>query len=309
VSQVNSSRIRNDRYQVVMLNQILKLLSVVIIAALAMRVPKAHSQNMTLEGQTGGFITPTAYTVPTEAGHLFSRPVVGFHFVAAGNVIGSVYTLSATEGLANRFEVGYTRSMHSNGDNPYYSPLWFFNGFHVIHGKATLITEEMGKRAWVPAVAVGGVFRWDGHYVSGAIARTTYNNGDVYIVATRTLRKIKPPLLLNFGVKGTNASIFGIGGNSPDFVARVFGGLGIALPLFHGLIAVPAAGFTQQPQRVKNLPGADIPTTLDYAVRITQRENPKWTFDAGVGQVAGWILPGVNLNARAVFGMGFAYKF
>jgi hypothetical protein len=309
VPQVNSFRTQNHRRRAVMPNQTLILLAVVTIAVLAMCVPKAHAQNMTLEGQTGGFITPTAYTVPTEAGHLFSKPVVGFHFVAAGNVIGSVYTLSATEGLANRFEVGYTRSMHSNGDNPYYSPLWFFNGFHVIHGKATLITEEMGKHAWVPAVAVGGVYRWDDHYVSGAIAHTTYNNGDVYIVATRTLRKIKPPLLLNFGVKGTNASIFGIGGNSPDFVARMFGGLGIVFPLPHGLIAVPAAGFTQEPQRVKNLPGADIPTTLDYAVRVTQRENPRWTLDAGVGQVAGWILPGVNLNARAVFGMGFSYKF
>ena len=290
-------------------NQTLKLLAVFTMAFLAMCTLKIHAQNMTLEGQTGGFITPTAYTVQSEAGHFFSKPVVGFHFVAAGSVIGSVYSLSATEGLANRFEVGYTRSMHSNGENPYYSPLWFFNGFHVVHGKARLITEEMGKHAWVPGIAVGGVYRWDDHYVSGAIAHTTYNNGDVYIVATRTLRKTKPPLLLNFGVKGTNASIFGIGGNSPDFVACMFGGLGIALPLPHGLIAVPAAGFTQEPQSVKNLPGADIPTTLDYAVRITQREDPKWTFDAGVGQVAGWILPGVNLEARAVFGMGVSYKF
>jgi len=269
----------------------------------------AHAQNMTLEGQTGGFITPTGYTVQSDAGHLFSKPVVGFHFVAAGNVIGSVYTLSVTEGLANRFEVGYTRSMHSNGDNPYYSPLWFYNGFGLVHGKANIITEEMGKHAWVPAVAVGGVYRWNDHYVSGAIANTTYNNGDVYIVATRTLRKMRPPLLLNFGVKGTNASIFGIGGNSPDFVACMFGGIGIALPLSHGYVAVPAAGFTQEPQRVKKLPGADIPTTLDYAVRITRIEDAKWTFDAGVGQVAGYILPGVNLNARAVFGMGLSYKF
>lgn len=306
---VISSRVQNDRHRAVKRNQTLRLLAVVSIAVLAMCTSKAHAQNMTLEGQTGGFITPTGYTVQSDPGHLFSKPVVGFHFVAAGNVIGSVYVLSVTEGLANRFEAGYTRSIHSNGDNPYYSPLWFFNGFNVVHGKATLINEEMGNHAWVPAVAVGGVYRWDDHYVSGAIAKTTYNNGDVYMVATRTLRKMKPPLLLNFGVKGTNASIFGIGGNSPDFVACMFGGLGIALPISHGYVAVPAAGFTQEPQRVKNLPGADIPTTMDYAVRITKIEDAKWTFDAGVGQVAGYILPGVNLHARAVFGMGFSYKF
>ena len=304
-----SSRVQNHRNHSVKPTQTLTLLTVIALAVLAVSTFAAHAQNMTLEGQTGGFITPTGYTVQSDAGHLFSKPVVGFHFVAAGNVIGSVYTLSVTEGLANRFEVGYTRSMHSNGDNPYYSPLWFYNGFGLVHGKANIITEEMGKHAWVPAVAVGGVYRWNDHYVSGAIANTTYNNGDVYIVATRTLRKMRPPLLLNFGVKGTNASIFGIGGNSPDFVACMFGGIGIALPLSHGYVAVPAAGFTQEPQRVKNLPGADIPTTLDYAVRITRIEDAKWTFDAGVGQVAGYILPGVNLNARAVFGMGLSYKF
>ena len=32
---------------------------------------------------------------------------------------------------------------------------------------------------------------------------------------------------------------------------------------------------------------ADLPTTLDYAVRITQREHPHFAFDIGIGQVAG----------------------
>ncbi len=271
--------------------------------------PAMRAQNMTLEGQTGGFITPTAYVVTSDPGHVFSHPVVGFHFVAAGNVIGDVYALSFTEGVANHFEFGYTRSLHTNGDNPYYSPLWFYNGFNVVHGKVAVIPETYKGHSWIPGVAVGGVYRNQVRYVSGAIAQKAYNNGDVYIVATRTLRTIKPPILLNFGFKGTNASIFGIGGNSPDFVGLMFGGIGFALPLPHGLIAVPAAGFTQEPRRVLNLPAADIPTTLDYAVRFTQRENPRFAFDVGIGQVAGEIIPGVNLEARHVFGMGLSYKF
>ena len=32
---------------------------------------------------------------------------------------------------------------------------------------------------------------------------------------------------------------------------------------------------------------AHIPTTLDYAVRVTQRDKPHFAFDIGVGQVAG----------------------
>ena len=58
---------------------------------------------------------------------------------------------------------------------------------------------------------------------------------------------------------------------------------------------MPAAGFTQEPATSKNLnlilypPGgrAHIPTTLDYAIRITQKDNPHFAFDIGVGQVAG----------------------
>src|SRR5450631_69643 len=210
VSQVKSSSFR--QFSPLCLFKFARL---AILATVAMLVvcagPAMRAQNMTLEGQTGGFITPTAYVVTSEPGHVFSHPVVGFHFVAAGNVIGDVYSMSFTEGVANHFEFGYTRSLHTNGNNPYYSPLWFYNGFNVVHGKFPLIPETFKGHAWVPAVAVGGVYRNQVRYVSGAIAQKAYNNGDVYIVATRTLRMTKPPILLNFGFKGSNASIYGIG--------------------------------------------------------------------------------------------------
>jgi hypothetical protein len=123
-----------------------------------------------------------------------------------------------------------------------------------------------------------------------------------------------------------------------------FGGLGIPLPLTHGFVAVPSAGFSQEPHSVKGLgpnsplgtppsaiplvaSRADLPTTLDYAVRVTQREHPHFSFDIGVGQVAGNIgstivpvaLPSppyvttvnvpVNLKARSVLGLGLSYRY
>ena len=285
------------------------LAAILLTLTLSLHKP-CFAQQLTLEGQTGGFITPTAYTV-SSPGHFFSHPAVGFHFVNAGNVIGSVYALSITEGFANRFELGYTRSLHSNGDNPFLSPFWEYNGFNVFHGKANVLPENFAHLPFLPAVGVGFVVRTQDHYVSGALANTTYNNEDVYIAATKdfTHAARRLPLLINFGFKGTNASIYGVGGNSPAFVGRLFGGVGFPLPGPFKTAIIPAAGFTQEPRSVKNLPGAVIPTTLDYAVRITQRENAHFAFDAGVGQVAGEILPGVNLNARAVFGMGLSYKF
>jgi hypothetical protein len=102
--------------------------------------------------------------------------------------------------------------------------------------------------------------------------------------------------------------------------------VGFPLPgPFHTAI-VPAAGFTQEPAHVKNLAalvpgGGHIPTTLDYAVRLTQREHSRFSVDAGIGQVAGQIgytelltpdgpvVVPVNLDARKVFGIGASVKF
>ena len=57
------------------------------------------AQNLTLEGQTGGFLTPTAYVVYADKGQTFSHPAVGFHFIDAKTVIGNIETFSVTEGF------------------------------------------------------------------------------------------------------------------------------------------------------------------------------------------------------------------
>ncbi|WP_263354637.1 DUF3034 family protein [Acidicapsa acidisoli] len=298
------------------------LASLVLIAVTGV----ARAQNLTLEGQTGGFITPTAYVVQSAKGSVFSRPSLGFHYVEAGSVIGNIYTGSITEGIANRAEVGYTRSAHTNGDNPYFSSLWEYSGMNVFHGKGVVVKEDSFGGKWMPGVAAGFVVRTGDHFVTGAIDSKTYTNGDVYVSATKTMADVHVPLLLNLGWKATNASIYGIGGQATRFGGRLFGGVGFPLPGPWGTAIVPAAGFTQEPPHVKNLAalvpgGGHIPTTLDYAVRITQREHPRFSFDVGVGQVAGQIgyteLPTplgpavvpVNLDARKVFGIGASYKF
>jgi hypothetical protein len=95
---------------------------------------------------------------------------------------------------------------------------------------------------------------------------------------------------------------------------------------------VPAVGFTQQPPQVVHLsailfppPGsAHIPTTIDYAVRVTQKDNPHFAFDIGVGHVAGvigqtavptgvanppFVLVPVDLKANTVFGTGLSVRY
>lgn len=306
-----------------------------VVALFAAVVTKA--QNLTLEGQTGGFITPTAYVVLTEKGRFWSHPAVGYHFVNASNVIGYVHTFSIEESFANRVEFGYTRSVHSKGNSPTFSSLWDYSGMNVFNAKAVAL-EDGQFGPWTPGIGAGFVLRTSDRFVSGALNREetgslkSYTNGDIYVAATKTWAHRPVPILLNFGWKGTNASIYGLGGQSTRFMGRLFGGLGFPLPLGHNFVAVPAVGFTQEPPQVVNLKpilfppgsGAHIPTTMDYAVRVTQRENPHFAFDIGVGHVAGvigdtavptgvpnppFVLLPIDLKANTVVGTGLSIRY
>jgi hypothetical protein len=299
-------------------------------------VSSLQAQHLTLEGQTGGFLTPTAYVVYTAPGKTFSSPAVGYHFIDASKVIGNVQTFSVVEGVANRAEIGYTRSVHTTGSATtaatlYLSNLWKYDGMNIVSGKLVLLKDGQGSPL-TPGVAVGGLARFGDHFVSGAIGKELggedkgYTNGDVYVAASKTWLHKPVPLLANLGWKVTNASIFGLGGQSTRFGGEFFGGLGIPLPLGHGMVVVPSGGFTREPKNVKNLKallpgGTHIPTTVDYALRITQKEHPHFSFDAGFGHVAGvigttYVVAGgkpvpvpVDLKANRVFGMGLSYRY
>ncbi|MGA3371969.1 MAG: hypothetical protein ABSC48_09430 [Terracidiphilus sp.] len=348
------------------------------VAMLATR--QLNAQYLTLEGQTGGFLTPTAYVVYMDKGQVFSHPAIGAHFINAANVIGNIETFSITEAFYGRAEVGYTRSVHQFGNSGTgsataafipggLSQLWNASGMNVFHGKVVGIKDgQFGP--WTPGVAVGGLVRTGDKFVTGeaAVVATeatdayceftgalgagvctlvpvpkakSYTNGDVYIAVTKTWAKKPVPFLANLGWKATNATIFGIGGQSTRFGGRLFGGLGIPLPIGHGIVAVPSAGFTQEPRTSKGLGTAsltslplvagkaDLPTTMDYAVRVTQRDKPHFAFDIGIGQVASNIgstytytftgsFPAdatptgtapINLQAKKVVGIGLSYRY
>jgi hypothetical protein len=301
-------------------------LSICGLLAVAM-VPASQlkAQHMTLEGYTGGFITPTAYVVYSDKGQFFSHPAVGYHFLNADKVIGDIHTFGIAEGFANRGEVAYARSVHVEGDSALFSNLWHHAGLNVISGKAVAIRDGQGSR-FTPGLAVGGVVRTSDRFVTGTLDAQSHTNGDVYVVATKTWLKPPVPLFLNLGWKATNAAILGIGGESTRFGGRLFGGLGIPLPGPWKTAIVPSAGFSQEPPQVKNLGSilvggkAHIPTTMDYALRITQAKKPHFSFDIGIGQVASNIgttyianpplgfVP-VNLQARHVLGMGLSYRY
>src|SRR5271166_3611146 len=166
----------------------LKLIPCVLLLG-ALPASRLTAQHLTLEGQTGGFLTPTAYVVYAEKGQFFSHPAVGFHYIDASAVIGNIETFNITESFASRAEAGYTRSVHQFGNQPVtgqtplgLSNLWNYSGMNVFHGKVVAINDGQFA-AWMPGIAIGGVIRTNDHFVSGAANKIltgtdkSYTNG------------------------------------------------------------------------------------------------------------------------------------
>jgi hypothetical protein len=268
----------------------------------------AAAQSLNWDGQTGVFITPLAYTAASP-GNGFGRPIVAYHFLNAGSVLGNFHTASVTIGLAGRAEFGYTRNFHQEGSTAGLSPLWD-SGFNLVHGKVNVVKENAGKQAWLPAFSAGFVARTQDRNVGGLLAtpHKSYSNADFYLVASKTITQTKVlPIVLNLGYKATNASVYGLAGNAPAYKGRLFGAAAFVVKGPAKSSIILGSEFSQEPREVQNLPGAIVPTTITYAVRVVPSEKRKFNIDFGVAQAAGQIAPGVNLNARHQFALGISY--
>jgi Protein of unknown function (DUF3034) len=289
---------------------------VVIAAIIACFDAKCVSaQSLNWEGQTGVFVTPLAYTLPSpEKG--VGKPVVAYHYLDAGAVLGGFHQLSISMGVFGRVEFGYTRDVHQDGSTAGLSNLWS-GGFNAFHAKVNVVDE---RRTWLPALSLGFVARSQVRNVGGVLQGKDTSNADFYAVATKTLTQIrKVPLVLNFGVKMTNSSLLGLVGNAPGYQGRLFGAAAFALKGPGRSTILLASEVLQEPRRVQGVPGIDLPTTLTYAVRIVPGgalplhgwgvESPRLTIDLGVAQAAGTVAPGLNLQARHQFALGVSYGF
>lgn len=278
------------------------LLSLAFFAAGA-----ASAQSLNWEGQTGVFVTPLAYTAASPKDSI-GKPIVAYHYLDAGAVLGGFHTASVTAGLFGRTEFGYTRTFHQSADTPGLSPLWN-GGFNIVHGKVNLVPENVRKTKWAPAISAGFVARTQVWHVSGELASPhhAYSNADFYAVATKTVTQTKLPLLFSLGYKATNASVFGLAGNAPAYTGRAFGAAAVVLKGPAKSTLILGSEFAQQPRQVQNLPGAIVPTTLTYAARVVPGEKTRLNVDFGVAQAAGNILPGVDLKARHQFALGISY--
>ena len=303
-----------------------KLVLVISLFLIASFSQSLFAQGLNWEGQTGALLTPFAYTAASPAGK-FGKPEVAFHYLNTGEVIGNDYQFSITEGIANRFEFGYTASLSSAGSTPFLSDL-FTNGYNTFHGKGIIIKENSWKKNWVPAIAAGAIGRvgiqriatstlWS-VAVAGAPVPAT-SNADFYVVGTKTITQIKGlPIVLNLGERVTNAQLWGAAGNAGVWQGRLFGAAAIVVKAPKKTTLILGSEFSQQPHNADGLRVADgvvptdavFPMSLSYFVRVVPHvEGTPLQIDFGVAQLAGNITPGVDLKARSQFGMGVSYHF
>lgn len=270
--------------------------------------PHAHAQQLGWEGETGVFVTPLAYTVGSSE-RKFAMPVVAYHFLNAGSVIGRYNQLSITSGYEKRVEFGYTRTIHDAGTNATLSPLWT-DGFNTFHAKGSLIAENAWKQPWMPQVSTGFMLRTQVRNVGGQMLNKDTTNADIYLVATKTITQLKPmSLILSGGVQGTNAELIGLGGNASKWGPVGFGTAAVVFPGPAKSAIVLGAEIAQQPRHPDQLPNAVIRTAFVYALRVIPSPRLKLNVDFGILEGPGQIAPGVDLKAKDCPGGAISYAF
>lgn len=270
---------------------------------------RATAQALNMDGQSGIFFQPWADVVPSPEDK-FGAPTAAFHIVDAGPVAGDYLNVGLEEGFGNWLEFGYTRSNHTDGGDPAISPLFNFAGMNIFNFKAKFLSANSHGRKYLPSLSIGGVLRTNDPFIVQAVRHTNATNGDVYFVGTKlVVIGNKFAFLLTGGVRGTNAQKYGYGGNAVDWEARAFGGIAFPIPIKKLVVIAPTFEIDQEPQLIKYVPGATVPTDLIYAVRISRQPDSRWAFDIGTGHVGASLEPGVNIKVNNAIAFAADFRF
>ncbi len=280
-----------------------------LILAPLLLIPRANAQSLTMDGESGIFLQPLADVVPSPQ-HKFGGPTVSFHAVDAGPVAGNYINSGVEEGFGNWLEFGYTRSNHTDGGDPTISPLFNFSGMNIFNVKAKVLPANYHGHKYLPAISVGGVLRTNDPFVVQDVKHKNATNGDVYLVGTKLFMVGKKFAFIgSAGVRGTNAQKYGYGGNTLNWQARAFGGVAFPIPIKNILVITPAFEVDQEPERIKYVPTARLPTDLIYAVRFSRQPDSRWSIDVGTGHLGATLAPGINIKVNNALAIAANYRF
>ncbi len=175
-----------------------------------------------LQGSGGIAFNPLAFTAGTqwEGGEtnsfngIVSKPQVGAWYVGLSDASINWYALGAAVTVLERFEIsgGYGGvNAHKYGDSS-------INTYNV-GAKLRLLDENAFESSWVPAIAVGGVYKYTDSRTVEALGLDD-NGFDAYVVASKLITQTPVPVLLSAGLLLSDEVVNGVvGHNHYDVVA------------------------------------------------------------------------------------------
>ncbi len=175
-----------------------------------------------LQGTGGIAFNPLAYTagLPWDGGtsndlnKVVSKPQVGAWYVNLNDADINWYAGSAAITFAQRLELSYGYgyiNARKYGDKSVET--------HNVGAKLRILDENAFDTSWVPAIAVGGVYKYTDSKTVDALGLD--NDGfDAYVVASKLVTQTPVPVLLSAGLLYTDEVVNGVvGHNDYDLVA------------------------------------------------------------------------------------------
>ena len=198
--------------------------SVIALPAVALAAGAAYGgvPLNNLQGTGGIAFNPLAYTagLPWEGGEsntlnqVVSRPQAGVWYVGLGDASINWLSTSAAITFADRFELsaGYELiNAHKYGDNS-------INKYNL-GAKFRFLDENAFDTKWVPALAVGGVYKYTDSRTVDALGLDK-DGFDAYVVASKLVTQTPVPVLLSAGLLLSDEVVNGVvGHNHYDVVA------------------------------------------------------------------------------------------
>ena len=168
-----------------------------------------------VEGVGGIAFNPLAYTAGTA-----NKPQFGIWRIRLNDVKADWTTASVATTFFDRLELSYgNETIAQSGANNIHK--------NNIGLKGLLVKENAGDTKWVPAIAVGAIYKDTTSAVSGNVKDHGY---DYYAVATKLITQLPRPVLLSGGIRSTDGRSTGVYGFGTKRDLVGFGNIDVILP-------------------------------------------------------------------------------
>ncbi len=264
-----------------------------------------------IEGYGGIAITYSAYlTNPAEDGKIFGLPSVGAGILSStgGRIMGFA---TATETIGSRLELGYGLNALSLNDLP--DLVETGTGLnidddvvylHNFNARLALLKEGEFNQSWIPAVTIGAHYKYNAtidnidENLNGTMTSIGIedNDGiDYTLYVSKMINFLPRPVLLNFGVRNSDAAHIGLLGFTGN---REFLFEGNAVLFVTDKLAV-GAEYRQQPDNYDSIDGLIANQDDWWSVVAAYVVNDSLTVSGGYFNL-GDVLDEADTNAFAI---------